>query len=120
MSRTTRFSKLGRAFGLLLLVFAVIPNGPAFAQSKLLDGPRASGVVGESFDGFAVARDGSGGAERQLVDQVNAERRKVYQDVAAKEGTNVDAVGRIYAQQIISNAPAGTWVQDGNGNWARK
>ncbi len=118
MSTTTPYSRIGRLFSLILLVFLVAPN-LAEAQGKLLDGPRASGAVGERFDGFATVR--SGGADvQQLVDQVNADRRKVYEGVAAKESSSVDAVGRIYAARIIASAPAGTYFLDENGNWQQK
>ncbi len=118
MSTPIPFSRARRLVALALILLMVAP-GLAVAQAKLLDGPRASGAVGERFDGFAVVR--SGGADiQQLVDQVNAERRSVYADVAAKEGTNVDAVGRIYADRIIQSAPGGTWFLDEGGNWRQK
>ena len=118
MSTTTPYSRIGRLLFLVLLVLLIAPN-TGYAQGKLLDGPRASGAVGERFDGFATVRDG-GGDVQQLVDQVNAERRKVYESVAAQQGTNANAVGRVYAQEIIEGAPGGTWFLDENGNWQQK
>lgn len=118
MSTPIPYSRIGRLFSLVLLALLIAPN-LGHAQGKLLDGPRASGAVGERFDGFATVRDG-GGDVQKLVDQVNADRRKVYEDVAAKENSSVDAVGRIYAARIIASAPGGTWFLDESGNWQQK
>ncbi len=105
-----------------MLVLAVVALAPAVeAQGNLLDGPRASGVVGERFDGLAVVRDSSASAEvRALVDQVNAQRRQVYAQRAQAQGVAADQVGRVYATQIIGAAPAGTWFLQENGQWTRK
>ena len=68
----------------------------ASAQStRLLDGPRAAGTVGERFDGYAVARGTVSPDIAKLVDQVNAERRAVYAERAKNTGAPIDAVGKI-------------------------
>lgn len=91
---------------------------PAAAQS--LDDLRASGIVGEAHDGFAVVRDANASAQaRAMVADVNAQRRSIYAKRASEQGVRADQVGKVYAQQIISNAPAGTWFRDENGNWRR-
>lgn len=92
----------------------------AFAQAKLLDGPRRDGAVGESYTGYAVVRKQGDAKLNALVAQVNAERRKVYTDRAKAENAPVDQIARVYAQEIIKNAPAGTWYQRASGEWAQK
>jgi hypothetical protein len=106
-----------------LLVLALVLMGPfgAFAQGRPLDAPRAAGQVGERFDGFAVVRDaGAPAAVKTLVDQANAERRTLYQQRATSDGATPDAVGKIYALEIMKAAPAGTWFQQENGQWVKK
>lgn len=94
---------------------------PAYAQAKPLDAPRSSGIVGERYDGYAVVRDANAPADiRKLVEQTNAERRKVYQDQAAAKGAPAEEVGKVYAGQIMSAAPAGWWFQDAGGAWVQK
>lgn len=88
---------------------------PALAQSA--DELKRQGLAGESLDGFLVARDSSV-ADR--VAQLNAERRRLYEQRAAQEGIEVSAVARIYAQQIIEASPPGTWYQSGSGQWVQK
>jgi uncharacterized protein YdbL (DUF1318 family) len=108
--------------GLLLFVAAcALPwNAGAQSSSRLLDAPRASGLVGERYDGFAVARGAVPSNIAAIVNQVNAERRALYAERAKSEGIPVEAVGKIYAGEIIKSAPAGTWFLGENGQWTRK
>ena len=88
---------------------------PVLAQS--LNQLRASGAVGERFDGFAQAlQSGAAG----VVKQVNAKRRQIYQKTANKEGASVDQIGRVYARQIFAKAPPGTKFLQENGSWIAK
>ena len=90
-------------------------SGPAFGQS--LDELRASGKVGERYDGYAVARDPSAA---DLVKEVNDKRRKIYEERAKKQGVSAEAVGQVYAKEIVDQVPAGTWVLTADGEWRRK
>ena len=56
----------------------------------------------------------------RLIDQVNAERRSVYAERAKNTGAPIEAVGKIYAQEIVKSAPTGTWFLGENGQWTRK
>ena len=105
---------------LAAVVLAVaMAAGPAWAQS--LDALRASGVVGERFDGFAELRDaGASQSVRSLVNQVNQKRRQIYVKDAAQQGVPVGQVGRVYAKQIMQRAPKGTWFLGESGRWTRK
>ena len=98
------------------VVFSPLAIGVALAQS--LDQLRASGVVGERFDGLLVARQG--GAPQGVINDVNARRSQIYADRAKQQGVSPDQVGRVYAQQIMQQAPAGTWFLDEAGNWRQK
>ena len=96
-------------------VLIAVGGPPAIAQS--LDGLRASGAVGEGFDGFARARDASA---QSAVSSVNAKRRAIYEKRARSQGVSVDQVGRIYAKEILSKAPPGTWFLNEAGRWTQK
>ena len=89
--------------------------GPVSAQT--LDELRASGKVGERYDGYAVARDPSAA---DLVKEVNAKRRKIYEEGAKKQGVSAEAVGAVYAKEIVGQVPDGTWVLTADGEWRRK
>jgi hypothetical protein len=102
---------------LLAMTALVLPLLTAPATAQTLDELRASGKVGERFDGFAVARDP---AAADLVKEVNDKRRAIYEKEAAKQKISVAAVGAVYAGQIITQVPAGTWFLDADGEWRQK
>jgi len=102
---------------LLLSGWVLASSAPALAQS--LDQLRASGAIGERYDGLVEARSGDGSV-RSAVDTVNAQRRGIYAKRAAEQGVSADQVGRVYAQEIFRNAPGGTYFLQENGQWVRK
>lgn len=87
----------------------------AFAQS--LNELRSTGKIGEAFDGFARARDGSVSG---TVADINAKRLTIYRERAQEQGTNPDQVGGIYARKIIAKSPSGTWLLGKDGRWQQK
>ena len=97
------------------LLFTILSGGPAQAQS--LSDLRASGAIGERFDGIAEARKSSA---RSAADSVNAKRRAEYAKVAASKGISVDQVGRIFGKKIIGKLPKGAWYLPEGGSWQRK
>jgi len=122
MWEPSRSSDLGRRrllAGLLGLALLALP-ATGFAQARPLDAPRAAGTVGERYDGYAVVRGTATPDVASLVNQVNAERRALYEQRAKAENAPVEAIGKIYAQEIMKSAPAGTWFQAENGQWTRK
>ena len=112
-----------RAFcraGLLALLALSLSTWAVAQSTRLLDGPRAAGTVGERYDGYAVTHGAASPDIARLIDQVNAERRGVYAERAKNTGAPIEAVGKIYAQEIMRSAPAGTWFLGENGQWTRK
>ncbi len=119
--RIRRFAKiLASGFIALMVALAVAPSGSALADP--LDGPRASGVVGERFDGYAEIRDAGGatGAVKSLIADINKKRKQFYTSKAQSEGTSADQVGRIYAKTIYQKAPGGYWFKTESGSWRQK
>ena len=102
---------------LLAMAAVALPllAGPASAQS--LDELRASGKVGERYDGFAVARDPS---VADMVKEINAKRREIYESQAKKQGVTVEQVGAVYAAELLQKLPAGTWFLTAAGEWRKK
>jgi uncharacterized protein YdbL (DUF1318 family) len=78
---------------------------------------RASGALGERYDGMLEAR-----AERAagVAQSINASRRELYAKRAAESGATVDQVGRIFFQENLPNLPAGTWLHLEDGTWKQK
>jgi hypothetical protein len=104
-----------------LLGMAVVAGAvsllPAIGHAASLKDLLASGAIGERYDGFVQARDGSA---QGTVNEVNGKRRTLYEQRAKETGGTVDAVGRIYAAELYQKAASGTWFLLENGSWVQK
>jgi uncharacterized protein YdbL (DUF1318 family) len=110
-----------RLFLLALLVVALGPFSAGSAAAADLDGFRAQGVIAERFDGYVELRDAAApAAAKSLVDQVNAKRAAIYKQRAQTDNVSVDDVGKIYAAQILNDAPAGTYFKQSDGSYTKK
>lgn len=104
---------VGRALW-LALALTILTALPAWADS--LENLRASGAIGESYNGYVVAREP--GAQEEA-EEINAKRRAIYQEKAAAQGIDIEQVAKVYAAEIIRTVPPGTWIQT-NGQWRKK
>lgn len=95
-----------------LPLLALLAAAPARAQS--LDTLRASGQVGERYDGYLEARDGGAAG---FVASVNAQRRQEYERIASQQGISVEDVGKVAAQKIRERLPGGAWFLGADGQW---
>lgn len=109
----TLFSKLFR----IILTAAFLLGFAQAAAAGSLEDLRASGALAERFDGYVVAREASAQGEAK---EINAKRQEIYEERASAEGVDAEAVGRLYAKQIFSKAPAGTWFLGEDGKWYQK
>ncbi len=118
MWKTIRSSKVLHTlamFGAALLFCAQA------ALADPLDGPRAEGLVGERYDGYAQVRDQSAsGSVQGLVRTINRQRRDFYERIAKQENVSSAEVGKVYANKIFQSAPRGYWFLGQNGQWVRK
>ena len=78
------------------------------------------GAIGENNRGLLEGRGALGGADQQVVNDENSDRRKVYAALAAQTGASADEVGRKRAAQLADLARAGHWVQTAGGEWRQK
>lgn len=86
-----------------------------------------SGAVGLTANGLLALRDAKAvplaqrGAVNALVAAENADRTKLYREIAAANGHPewADEVQKTFAQRWIDKAPSGWYVQRGGG-WAQK
>ena len=92
---------------------------PAAAQS--LDQAKAAGEVGERIDGYVGVVDANAPADiRALVDEVNAERKAKYAEIAKERGASVQAVAQIAGQKLIERTAKGGYVMGADGQWRQK
>ncbi len=89
----------------------------------------AAGNVGLTNKGLVEIRDESGlnlqakAALRKLVKEDNADRMKLYQEVAKAlniEASQVERIQKIFAENWIKGAKPGWWVQQEDGAWVKK
>ncbi|NLB70281.1 MAG: YdbL family protein [Lentisphaerae bacterium] len=82
---------------------------------------KRAGVIGENNQGYLAFIDRkAGGANKKLVDAENADRKKVYEDIAKKGKTTADHVGRRRAKQISDSESIGNYIMDARGAWVKK
>ena len=108
--------------GQLFSVFVLVLLSCLFSQSLMaapLDELRANGSIVERFDGYVQAKKNSSSVNA-AVNEINAERRRIYQQRAASQGVKLADVGRVYAKQIFKSAPRGTHFLQENGKVVRK
>lgn len=103
------------AFGALLMIM------PAVAIAGPLDDAKAAGLVGERVDGYVgIVPASVAGDVRALVEDVNAKRRKKYEEVAGQRGVPVEAVAAIAGEKLVNRAGAGEYVAGADGRWQQK
>jgi hypothetical protein len=110
---------LRAAFAVLFLALA-LPLSVAHADS--LDDARAAGLIGERPDGYVDAvQPNPPGDIQALITQINAERRKVYQQLAGQKGVPVEEVGALAAEKTIAQKlKPGMFYMNSSGQWVQK
>jgi uncharacterized protein YdbL (DUF1318 family) len=106
---------------LCALVVLGLGLGLAPAQAGALEDAKAAGQVGERIDGYlGVVGSSAPAAVVQLVEQVNAERRAKYAEIAQKQGAPIEGVAQIAGKKLIERAGPGEYVMGADGQWRRK
>lgn len=119
--RFSRFFRHGfRAALAALLMCLALPLASARADS--LDDARAAGLVGERPDGYVdFVQPNPPPNIQQLVTEINAQRRKVYQQLAGEKGVPVEEVGALAAEKTIAQKlKPGMYYMNSSGQWVQK
>lgn len=87
------------------------------------------GAIGESNKGFIESRDTAGlnlqerSFANKLIEQENKDRSALYSEIATANKLGPESVSqikKIFANSWREKSQSGWWVQDDNGNWAKK
>jgi uncharacterized protein YdbL (DUF1318 family) len=100
----------------LILFSLLLICQPTFALN--LQAAKAQGLVGETATGYLAPIKATPEAQ-QLVNTINAKRKKAYQQVAQRNGTQLSAVEQLAGKKAIDKTPAGQFVKV-NGSWKKK
>jgi len=133
MKTNSLFPQLPKLLLLLALAFAspALVNDLAAAEDlqavrarmeqrlPTIDDLKAQGAIGENNRGLLEVRSGGGNAAN-VVSAENRDREIVYSEIAKKNNTSADQVGRARARRIAANSAPGVWLQRDNGEWYRK
>lgn len=82
---------------------------------------KGQGAIGENNAGYLQAVGSSlTAAQTEVVEQENADRKRVYEAIAKKQGTSAELVGQRRAVQIAEQAKPGEFVMSETGEWRKK
>lgn len=120
---------LATLLSIFILVVGLAPVTQAASASELkqrmakrlgqIVALKQKGTVGENNQGYLTARGALSATESAQVKAENADRRAVYQIIAAKTKSSAATVGKARAKSIRGSAPSGTWVQSPDGSWKK-
>lgn len=101
---------------------AMSANAPAQAQAQQIESAKAAGVIGERIDGYlGIVNDGAADASLiRKVNEINAKRRAVYDELASDTNTTTAQVARVTGEKQIARAAPGEYYLDDSGAWVRK
>lgn len=77
-------------------------------------------TVGENNKGYLEFLPGKSKDKKDVVEAENADRKKIYEVLAARTGTTAEVVGKRRAEQIREQSDPGIMIQDVDGNWREK
>lgn len=113
-------------FRILIAALALTALGattliPASAGGPVIDQAQRDGLVGERIDGYLGLVDQNADADiRRRVNEINAQRRTLYGQLARREGVPVEQVARLTGEKQIQKAARGEFVMRDDGRWTRK
>ena len=88
-----------------------------FSQVRSL---KAKGTVGETFGGYLDFVKHKDDSAASLVDDENADRKKLYELIAKKENTTVTKVAERNARRNFEKAKPGEYLKGEDGAWHKK
>lgn len=92
---------------------------PAVGLATPLDEAKAQGRVGEKLDGYLGVVTSSPDVE-DLVEKTNSQRRTMYREIAAKNGTSLEIVETLAGKKAVDNTVVEHLIQLPSGKWTKK
>ena len=86
-----------------------------------LEEAKTQGVVGEQPNGYlGVVQPGASTEVQALVNDVNQKRRQMYEDIARRNSTKLEAVEMLAGKTAIDNTRPWNFVRSPSGQWVKK
>jgi uncharacterized protein YdbL (DUF1318 family) len=93
---------------------------PAPAQTPAVNAARASGIIGERYDGYLGVAAPASPTLRSQVATINIQRRSLYSRLAASKGASPQDVGVTAGCQLLSRVGVGEAYMWADGAWRRR
>ena len=94
---------------------------PLLAWGLTLEEAKTQGMVGEQPNGYlGVVPPGGAAAVQALVNDVNLKRRQMYEDIARRNSTKLEAVEMLAGKTAIDNTRPGNFIRSPSGQWVKK
>ena len=103
----------------LIIALAALA-APAAAQTPAVDTARATGIVGERYDGYMGLAAAAPAQLRSQVAAINIRRRSLYSNLAASRGASPQDVGIAAGCSLLARVPIGGSYMLGDGVWRRR
>ena len=112
MNTTMRTAFRAAVLGLALLAGA--------AHALDLSSAKSQGWIGEQRDGYlGLVKADAPPEARQLLEQINRQRREQFGQIANRNGISVDKAAAVFAREAAQRTQPGNYIQ-GQGGWVRK
>jgi hypothetical protein len=103
-----------------LFLLALVLAAPAAAQTPAVNAARATGLVGERYDGYLGATGPISAQVRSQVSTINIHRRSLYSGLAARKGASPQEVGITAGCQLLAAVGVGQAYMLADGVWRRR
>ncbi|MFL6730809.1 MAG: YdbL family protein [Sphingomicrobium sp.] len=103
-----------------LIILGALAAMPVAAQTPAVDAARASGLVGERYDGYVGLVGNASAAVRTQVSRINLQRRSLYSNLAASKGASPQDVGVTAGCQLLARVGVGEAYMWADGKWRRR
>lgn len=116
------FFSLKSLIAALSLALASLVVAPAAsAGDPQIDAAKESGIVGEQIDGYLgfIRQDEAEPSLKRKVDEINAKRRGLYQQLANETGASPAQVAMVTGIKQLEKAEPNEMVVDTTGHWVR-
>ena len=106
-----------KTFIAILISYLLLAAQPVLAID--LQTAKDQGLVGETPSGYLEAVNAPSAEIKTLVNDINAQRKQKYKDIAARNNTSLEAVELLAGKKAIEKSEPGSFIKLG-GSWQRK
>ncbi len=110
--------KLNRYF-ILAFISASLLIFSSYVFAINLQSAKQQGLVGETSSGYLEAVNTANAEVSALISSVNSRRKQMYQAIAKRNGTTLNAVEHLAGMKAIKMSRSGSYIKP-DGSWRKK